>query len=482
MLLAKLETRYDIDMNFKIHTEPEDDQDRQKQAKPAPNYSSTAVKLRLMSLVALLVLVLMAMEKAAKPETWERLGFREPVAAEVTTEAANIVVGDDPAPDSWQEDTTEAANVETKADSQNGESEFADAHDELTVDSSLAIHQQFWPYFFDRLNNDKKRAFSRMLRYARINQPLLETYLEPSTEIINRIGPAQKRFFASQEGLDDQTLDAESKILSQQRQALAAIAIGEEADDQQREMVAAVEKVIDEFAMQQIRDRTPMTRSADAPAWTRTWERVLASKITDPEPVTHFELMTQGEFYRGKFVEVVGTVRGVQRISTTDNELGIESYFVVWMQPDQAGTGPFCIYTFKLPDDFPAVGDQFTDVDERASVVGAFFKLRIYTAKSGDVPECPLLLARTLTHIAPQTVATQKSWQPDARFMVPFFILAPLVVGYLAYRTYQSTRTEPTKHGKVVAEKIETTLNELKNDPDIKSDAERIQSLSDREF
>ena len=66
--------------------------------------------------------------------------------------------------------------------------------------------------------------------------------------------------------------------------------------------------------------------------------------------------------------------------------------------------------------------------------------------------------------------------------MVPFFILAPLLVGYLAFRTYQSTKTKPITHGKVATEQIETTLNELKHAPEIKSDAERIQSLSDREF
>ena len=438
-----------------------------------------------MSLVALLVLVLMAMEKAAKPETWERLGFREPVAAEVANEDAKIIVDDDPSsePIGFQADTP----AETKADSPSITTEPApDSSDndftESNIDSSIAVHQQFWLNFFDRLNNEKKRDLMRMLRYARINQPLPEIFLDPSTAIISRIGPGQQRFFAKQEGLDDETLTAESKILSQQRQALAAIAIGEEADDHQREQVAAIEKLIDEFAMQQIRDRTPMTRSADATAWTRTWERVLTSKVTDPQPVTHFELMTQSEFFRGKFVEVVGTIRGVQRISTSDNELGITSYFVVWMQPDQAGTGPFCIYTFKLPDDFPAVGDEFTNVDERATITAAFFKLRIYTAQSGDVPECPLLLARTLKRIAPQTVAAQKSWLPDSRFMVPFFILAPLLVGYLAFRTYQSTKTKPITHGKVATEQIETTLNELKHDPEIKSDAERIQSLSDREF
>ena len=434
-----------------------------------------------MSLVALLVLVLLAMEKAAKPETWERLGFREPVAAKINADAAQIVVGEEPSGvsgdlvDIPNETPGAKANGETKADSQIIKSE-------ANVDSSAAIHQQFWLYFFDRLDNEKKRSLMRMLRYTRIGQPLPETYLEPSTEIINLFGPTQRRFFAKQEGLDEQSLSSDLKILNQHRQALAAIAIGEVADDQQRKQIASIEKLIDEFAMQQVRDRTPMTRSADATAWTRTWERVLTSKVSDAKPVTHFELMTQSEFFRGKFVEVVGTIRGVQRVSTSDNELGIASYYIVWMQPDQAGAGPFCIYTFKLPEDFPAVGDQFTKVNERATITGAFFKLRIYTAQSGDVPECPLLLARTLTRIAPKAVAAKKSGLPGSRFMIPFFIIAPLFVGYLAYRTYQSTKTKPPSHGKVAAEKIETTLNELSNDPEIKSDAERIQSLSEREF
>lgn len=457
-------------MEFKIGEDTEETTDRNVPKRDAPNYSSLGTRLRLMSLVAMLVLVLMAMEKASKPETWERLGFREPVVEaapdESTIQVSANQLSDQP-PDIVESSDLHENSVQVEDVAQLAGQGAEDSGD-----------PDFWVQFYETRSDKKKQHLLRMLRFARIEQPLLEEYLAASTEIITQLGPALNSHLTGLEGTE---LETQKKLLGQQRQALAAIAIGQVLEPEQKETMLELENRLQEQAFANVRDRTPMKRAADGPAWIFAWEQILTGKSDVPVDVSHLQLMSQPEFYRGKFIELEGTVRGAQRINTKGNELGIESYYVVWMQPDEAGTGPFCIYVFELPESFPVVGDQFTKIQVPAKVCGLFFKLRVYAARSGEVPTCPLVLAKTLQGEEVQAVAADSAWQAKPSILIPFFLIALPFVSYLAYIAYQGSKTRLPNHGKVAKERIEKTFEELKQNPEIKSDMERIRDLHENE-
>ena len=311
-----------------------------------------------------------------------------------------------------------------------------------------------------------------MLRFARIEQPLLQQHLDSSTEIITQLGPALQKHLS---WLEEPELELQKAQLGKQRQALATVGIGQQPE--QREMMLVIERRLKRQAFADVLDRTPMKRAADGPAWIFAWEQILTDTIDDPIAVSHLQLMSQPEFYRNKSIELNGTIRGVQRISTSSNELGVENYFAVWMQPNEAGTGPFCFYVFELPDDFPAVGDQFLTMEVPATIVGVFFKLRVYAARSGAVPTCPLLLAKTIRIEQPDMAAVSSEWQAEPWVMIPFFLITIPLVSYLAYLVYQGTKTRLPNHGRVATEQIEKTFEDLKQDPDVKSEMERIREL-----
>lgn len=469
-------------MEFKIGEDTEEITRREEPRRDAPNYSSLGTRLRLMSLVAMLVLVLMAMEKASKPETWERLGFREPVVEPARGGAA---VGGNTNGDGavlvLDNQVSDQSGEKIAAPDDNLVPELDKGSADVNVQSlGNSGETDFWVQFYEMLSDKKKRHLLRMLRFARIEQPLLEQYFKTSTEIITQLGPALKTHLSELEAAELEAAEFESQkeLLGQQRQALAAIAIGQTPEPAQREMILAIESRLREKAFADVRDRTPMKRGADGPAWIFAWEQVLAGDDA-ALAVSYLQLMSQPEFYRGKRVELKGTIQGAQRVATKGNELGIESYFVVWMQPEEAGTGPFCIYVFELPDDFPVVGDQFTQIQVPAKISGLFFKLRVYAARSGEVPTCPLVLARTLEREKEEAVAVSSDWQADPKVLFPFFLIALPLVSYLAYVVYQSSKTKLPNHGKVARARIEKTFEELKQDPGIKSDIERIRDLDE---
>ena len=90
---------------------------------------------------------------------------------------------------------------------------------------------------------------------------------------------------------------------------------GKPLDPEQLETLGNVRAIIDQTTYEMIRDRTPVVRSADGPAWLRTWERIQVgepdTEMEDPDSlISHIQLLSQPESYRGRWVEISGTIRG----------------------------------------------------------------------------------------------------------------------------------------------------------------------------
>lgn len=114
-------------------------------------------------------------------------------------------------------------------------------------------------------------------------------------------------------------------------------------------------------------------------------------------PTTHLQLYKQSNVYRGRVVSLKGTIRRALRVHANENDLGVDTYYQLWLQPDDRPTLPIVVYTQHLPEGFP-VG---TEVSEAATLVGVPFKRWPY-------------MARDTMRLAPLIVAPTIAWQPKA--------------------------------------------------------------------
>lgn len=105
--------------------------------------------------------------------------------------------------------------------------------------------------------------------------------------------------------------------------------------------------------------------------------------------VTYAQLADQSEIYRGKVVTVRGTVRRTEIIDAPTNEIGLQRYTRLVVQPEGERNWPVIVYCLELPADFPFVEDSAPEV----TVSGVFFKTWSYSWEGG-MGLAPVILAK----------------------------------------------------------------------------------------
>lgn len=202
-------------------------------------------------------------------------------------------------------------------------------------------------------------------------------------------------------------------VMGQMRRPEAAARLGQllaegddamEADGAARRMAPsadeppaplAADPVVSTAALQAIRDNAPFRR-AEMEAWfallavlQRTPSQDLNASTTGE--VGYVQLVQQPHVYRAKLVTVRGTVRQVTDERPAENDLGLESYYRLVIQPRGDDMWPIFAYCLTLPDDFPRVGNVAVDV----TIVGYFFKNLSYQRQDG-LGTAPVLLAKDI--------------------------------------------------------------------------------------
>ena len=158
-------------------------------------------------------------------------------------------------------------------------------------------------------------------------------------------------------------------------------------------------------ALQTVEDDSPL-RSAEKQAWFNLWQVLHETPPSTLQqhslgPVGFVPLFRQSQVYRGKVIEVQGTVHAVYRSTAPSNEMGIVQYFVCWVRPAGGANSPLAIYVSELPEDFP----QGDNVREEISVTGFFFKRMAYLAKDGS---------RTAPVVQAKSVRWKKTTPPSS--------------------------------------------------------------------
>ncbi len=185
-----------------------------------------------------------------------------------------------------------------------------------------------------------------------------------------------------------------------------------------------------------VRDDTPFSAVERALLW-RWLAQVPAQgslAAVPTTPVVWAQLARQPRAYRGRAVDLKGTVRRAHRLSAPKNDQQLSQYFELWLEPAGVDPEPIVVYAAHLPSTFP-LGMQ---VAVPATVRGAFLKRWVYAAGDG-LRTAPVVLAATLTiELAP------KQGTRAPRPAMPISVLAAAVAltlwGGLMWRQRQAAR------------------------------------------
>lgn len=162
-------------------------------------------------------------------------------------------------------------------------------------------------------------------------------------------------------------------------------------------------------------DDTPF-RGAEHETWFHLLEILQAA---DPQElaaasigtVDFAQLFQQSHEYRGEVVTVRGTVRQALRVEAPKNELGLDGYYQLTLQPLGYQASPIILYSLVLPAEFPLGSNLSADINAN----GFFFKRWAYPA-SDAIRLAPVVLAATVDWTRPVAIApairtgTRSAW------------------------------------------------------------------------
>ena len=423
-------------MDFNIRSDT--GQSRQAKRRP-PNYSSRAVRIRLATLIALLGVSILAMHEASKPETWERMGFGSVPVVKNLTSDINLMSG---------------INL-------NGPLILPDE-----------VLDRFWKLHFQKLDIDEQKLLVQLVE-DRVQQIKFRGDKQAAARLIEKTKNEFKKFRQSPNTPVD---DIE---LEQYRTTIAELdfAPQDEPNDDSTSLPNLL-RLLDETLYDMVEDRSALGRSVESLAWLRSWYRLDEFEPDDASAVTMVQLTGQPSAYRGEFIHIDGTVKGLERLKVASKELPLQHYHVLWIQPREMSRTPYCVYARELPPEFPPSTETFQNIDEQIAVKGIFFKLRSYVAKEG-IETCPLIIADTFSW-QPKTAGAFEAtptWQPPIWLLVLFFITMPLIAGWLALTVYRNTKVQPIVKKESELQTISDELNVIASDKSIMSDRERVEQL-----
>jgi hypothetical protein len=171
-------------------------------------------------------------------------------------------------------------------------------------------------------------------------------------------------------------------------------------------------KFLDPHLLRTIADGSRLGRPNERAAWLRFVQKVAPQPSTDSptessERITRQNLLGQPDEFRGRKVQLTGTIRRVELIRQTDpvvaKSMPATEYVVVWLQPAVSGQGPYCVYCTH-DDVLKQLAKSDPDPRRLAKVEARFFKLYPYTTNQGKTAVCPLLVtdAINLQEVRPE--------------------------------------------------------------------------------
>ncbi len=475
--------------------------DRPKRPRPVLD----AAMIRLLMLFGMFFGVIYAMTVAAKPETWERLGFgevkpKEEVQAKQNMLRTGLAEGEQNEDIQIQpeEPLIRSGNGSNNQDSVKSVSDGPNQEDEqfevrlLSLEKKIkAVNDDFWRQVYDRLSERNRKQLYSLIRFAE-NEITADS---ATIELFQKLTDALKRWRNEYESKlfehlanfpadKEEEKKAWSEILYQVQAkwrdrslpALTDRLYDREPAENTAEALGDVRRSVKRQALIRVRDGTSISRTKDAIPWLFTLDEMLHPDVYPPESptdVSRVELSSQPVSYRGKWVRFRGRVRSAKMWRMQDHELGVEQLYVLFLKPEENSTLPYCVVATQLPEGFPAVERQAVEMDEVVEVTGQFFKVRSYRAQGGW-RECPLVMCHEPVWFPKEEVAVKSTVQlPGTPWIIAMVsIIAVLAIG-VAVLVYTST-SSPRSGAEAEGEDVATGLERLANDPNVETVSERL--------
>lgn len=492
--------------------------------KPIP-YSRSGLNTKLLMLFAMLGMVVYAMFEAGKPENWEWMGFEKQPGISIAIDEENesrdaaVLSNDSEVAErnvgaTRKSDVKRSGAVGKPPSSGNASISIVREQDSAGSQAMLSIRLQqasqeagypaaairFWEQAYRDLSQDSRKALMKTLKQIRMEGSLSDKEIDAAKRAV--IALTKKRREYHQELFDQLTLTPDKatnkRELSERYNAsedkwkkailpsLVAKIGKQEITAEWRQAIIGLQAVLDQLAYAEVKDRTTVGWNGDSIAWARLWEKILHEDVTGESttanPVQRIQLVSQPDFYRGKSVTIEGVVlSGRKEVLKSTSSLGLDHYYVLWMRPTDSDVGPYCLYTAKLPEAFPDLGEEFQDLDQLIKANAVFFKVRSFVAVDSSVAYGPVLLTNTIESLAaakPEAATREQSTIPWG-YLLPAILGISLISGVIAWITFRTTEVNSYQPGQKTRNRIDASLDELKDDSNIETDLERVKRLAE---
>ena len=187
---------------------------------------------------------------------------------------------------------------------------------------------------------------------------------------------------------------------------------------------------LDKSILAAIKDNTFGITAAEKPAYDALLAKVRNESLEDLQRVAHKDvpfavLMLEADRYRGEVVTLEGDVR---RINPVVDDRQTADSWEAWLFTTDSGLNPYRVILAHLPDG-TQTGDALNP-PPRVRVTGYFFK-RFSYATSNDFHTAPLLIAKTLTLLAPpkRIAAPSAGHSRQLTIMATGILAAVLIIG-----------------------------------------------------
>lgn len=454
-------------MKFRADDEPND---RPRLRQP-PNYFSRSTQAHLLMMTFSLMLVIVLMIEARKPENWKWMWAGSTGRGATTPADGDIDTLLPPEP-ARQEDplgtvyATESADARAASTTELANEISAVDNDE---DARQRIRRDAWRGILKQLGRDERRVLARVLRNARGGPDLSVEDRDAWSTTFRRIEQLWNEYLT---GSNDAVLVAGDKLPDEQRtqllnvlrdlevewtsmlgRALRAVLEDRPWTELERDELVKLQATLDELALAAVRDDM-VWRAEEQTAWFRCFEKLLT--LSDRElnrrslgHVGFVQLFRQTHEYRGQLVTVSGTAELAYRVAAPKNDLGIDRYYVFWLRPGDGSDSPIVAYALELPDGFPHVGTDHSDLREELTLTGYFFKRWAYGARDG-VRTAPLVLAKRPTwQPAPAPLSAKR---PSPGIMAAIVLVIAMLAITVARWLYHASDLRATARSTAAAE------------------------------
>ena len=476
------------------------------------------------TLIGMLLMVIYSMNEAGKPENWAWMGFEKNSNSSGELNDTRASATHDAADSGSANKTTRtpAANSETKtaatpttnsATTPNSVRSTPVRSEPIRLSESSPTFKRtkqptalptdsarFWSSFFANLSSAEQVEWMGVLEVLSSNQPTAKR--APATQSqTTLIARAQQR----RDDFNNEMLDRMSSapLASEKRSqvsedyfeankfwqqrispALTAFLEAKDLTLVQQQAVVNLQHHLNIDALELVQDKTAIGWPGDSVAWKSSWNRIHQGKIGEPTFVKRIQLTGQPREFRGKAITVYGFVREIQnrRAASSDSIAGSQrndsaevDYYILWIQPSDSKAGPYCVYCLDLPPELPRTQAELAEFQQLATINGIFFKNRSYQAEDRSVQYCPLILTDGFE------LKPSLNWQLSPAWMAAGLALVPLLGVGIVWYAMRSTLSRKRLPSKKEQEEIDVFLGDLKNDPSIKTDLERVQAISEHD-